>query len=164
MRAEFREAESWCQRGRSDFPGDWRFVECELTLLRHNTTATPNPDSAWALVNELERLDPAAKAKASGRVYHTIYRRMVAATISAQAGNSALARAELARARQATAGDSFLQLDLAYDEAYLRLVLGERTEAVALLNHLMEARPVLRPLLARDPLFAALSATELFRE
>ncbi|HSE45097.1 MAG TPA: serine/threonine-protein kinase [Gemmatimonadales bacterium] len=161
MRAEFQEAETWCQRGRADFPGNWRFVECELTLMRHDAAAPPNPDSAWALVNELERLDPAAKAKASGRVYHTIYRRIVAATISARAGNRTLARAELARARQATADDSFLQLDLAYDEAYLRLVLGERREAVALLNHLMEARPVLRPLLARDPLFAALFATGL---
>lgn len=153
MRAEYEEAGRWCLRGRTEFPGDWRFVECELTLLRGNATAPPDPDSAWALVSELERLDPAEKAKAAGRVYHTIYRPLVAATLSARAGNATLARAELARARKATADSAPLRLDLAYDEAYLLLVLGERKEAESVLRYLIEARPVLGPLLARDPLF-----------
>ena len=98
MLGDFGQAEEWCRRGRASFPGYWRFVECELTLMRHNTASRPNPDSAWALVKQLETLDPAEKAKAEDRAYHLIYRRVLAATISARAGRRDIARAELVRA------------------------------------------------------------------
>ena len=153
MLGDFAQADEWCQRGRSTLPQDWRFVECELTLLRHDASEAPDDERAWALVASLDRLDPAARASAAGRPYHPIYRRIVAATISARAGRRDLARQELARARQLTAGDTSLRLDLAYDEAYLRLVLGEREAAAALMDRLLDARPVLRPMIARDPLF-----------
>ncbi len=153
---DFAQAAEWCRRGRLSFPKDWHFVECELTLMRHNARATPEPDSAWALVKELDRLDPADKARAEGRAYHPIYRRVVAATISARAGRRGIARAELARARRATVGDSTLRLDLASDEAYLRLVLGERERATALLRQYIQARPMARDYLARDPLLRGL--------
>ena len=157
MRADFPQAREWCRRGRTSFPGDWRFVECELTLLRHDIDQPPNPDSAWRLVRELDRLDPPEAAQRTGRlVYHSIYRRIVAATLSARAGDTELARAELTRARRVTARDTSLRLDLAYDEAYLRLVLGQRERAVGMLQNLVVARPVLRPLIARDPLFRQL--------
>jgi TolB-like protein/tetratricopeptide (TPR) repeat protein len=156
--SEFGQAGEWCRRGRVYAPGDWRFVECELTLLRHDLRARPMPESAWALVGILDRLLPVDKAAAAGLLYHTIYRRIVAATISARAGNPDTARAELARAHRATANDSSLRLDLAYDEAFLRLVMGERDRAEQLLASLVSARPVLGPLLARDPLFSELRA------
>ena len=160
MMGDFRQAHEWCRRGRLHSPNDWRFVECELTLLRHDRRSGTNPDSAWALVRTLEGLDPVEKAAAAGRAYHPIYRRIVAATIEARAGHRDTARAELARALRATAGDSSLRLDLAYDEAYLHLALGERDRAEALLRALVAARPLLGPLLARDPLFEVLRATE----
>ncbi len=156
----FGQAAEWCRRGRLSFPVDWRFLDCELTLLRHDVTSKPDPDRAWALVKELEGVDPADKASATGRPYFPIYRRVVAAAISARAGRRELARAELARARRATEGDSALRLDLAYDEAYLRLVLGERERAVLLLRGLVDSRPALVPLLARDPLFLGLRITD----
>ena len=43
-------------------------------------------------------------------------------------------------------------MDLNYDEAYLRLVLKERTRAVELLRSYVAARPMARDYLARDPL------------
>jgi hypothetical protein len=156
MLGEFGRAAEWCERGRQTFPRHWRFRECELTLLRHDIDAPPDPRRAWALVKELEQLDPAEKARIEGRQYHTIYRRVVAATISARAGRRDIARAEIARARRATAGDSVLSMDLAYDEAYLRLVLGERARAVELLRAYIEARPMARDYLARDPLLREL--------
>lgn len=156
MLNDLRQADEWCQRGRVSSPGDWLFLECELTLMRHDIDARPDASRAWELVRQLERLDPQDKASAAGRTYHTIYRRVVAATISARAGRHDIARAEIARARQATAGDSALRLDLAYDEAYLRLVLGQREQATRLLRHLLSVRPVLRPMLERDPLFKEL--------
>ncbi len=85
----FAEAGEWCRRGRVEFPGDWRFLQCELTLLRHHVAAPPLADSAWALVAQLERLDPAARGAAAGRPYHGIFRLVAAATLSARAGDTA---------------------------------------------------------------------------
>jgi TolB-like protein len=159
MLGEFTRAAEWCQRGRLILPAHWRFVQCELTLLRHDPRARPDADSAWGLVKVLDDLDPPEKAIAEGREYHTIYRRVVAATISARAGRRDIARAELARALRSTEGDSVLRLDLAYDEAYLRLVLGEPERAAELLRGYVEARPLARDYIARDPLFRGLPFT-----
>ncbi len=160
MLGQFEEAHQWCGRGRRHSPSDWRFVECALTLLRHDPRSAATPESAWALVRTLERLDPAGKAIAAGRAYHPIYRRIVAATVEARAGHRDTARAELARARRATDGDSSLRLDLSYDEAYLLLTLGEADQARRLLRALVTARPLLGPLLAKDPLFEPLSGIQ----
>jgi hypothetical protein len=161
MLGEFRSAAEWCKRGRLTFPRHWRFVECELTLMRHDTESKPDPERAWALVKELERIDPPEKAKAQGREYHSIYRRVVAATISARAGQRGIARAEIARARRAVQADTILSMDLNYDEAYLRFLLGERARAARLLREYIEARPMARDYLARDPLFRNLSFASL---
>ena len=157
MLSNFPVAAEWCRRGRLAYPGRWHFVDCELTLMRHDAGTTPNPDSAWKLVRTLEQLDPPSKAAAEGRAYYRIYRRVVAATISARAGRRDIARAEITQARQATRGDSTLSIDLNYDEAYLRLVLGERARAEALLREYIRARPLARDYLVRDPLFAKLN-------
>lgn len=156
MLADNAGAREWCRRGRQAHASDWRFVECDLTLMRHDHSATPNPRRAWLLVHRLDLMDPPPTARASGHPYQPIYRRMVAAAISARAGQETLARAELARARAATAHDSALRLDLAPDEAYIRLLLGERTQAIALVRAFISARPVMRALLARDPLLGVL--------
>ncbi len=160
MLGEFTRAGDWCQRGRLTFPNHWRFLQCELTLMRHDVTSKADPVRAWSLVRELETLDPAEKAKAEGRAYHTIARRMMAAAISARAGEHDRARDEIERAHRATEGDSVLRLDLAYDEAYLRLLLGERDRAADLLRTYVAARPLSRDYLARDPLLRDLSLSQ----
>jgi serine/threonine-protein kinase len=160
MLGNFAEAGEWCRRGRVVFPGHWRFVECELTLMRHDVERPADADSAWKLVRMLERIDPAERARAEGRAYHRIYRRVVAATISARAGRPGIARAEIARARRETASDTTLSMDLNYDEAYLRLVLGDRAEARRLIAAYVRARPLARDYLARDPLLRALRSPE----
>jgi len=156
MLGDFAQAAEWCQRGRSSFRTYWRFVECDLTLMRHDPEAVPNSDSAWALVRELDRLDPAEKSRAEGRPYQPIYRRVLAATISARAGKRDIARAELRRALRATRGDSALTLDLAPDAALLQLALGERRQAADLVRAYLEARPTARDYFVREPLFKEL--------
>jgi serine/threonine-protein kinase len=150
---DYNQAREWCRRGRTSFPGSWRFVECELTLMWYDRAATPRPDSAWALVTQLEALDPKEKAVAEDRAYHLIYRRIVAATIAARAGQRDVAVAELGRARRATEGNATLRMDLSPDEAYLHLVLGDTVRAVTLLRGYVKARPMARTYIARDPLF-----------
>jgi TolB-like protein/tRNA A-37 threonylcarbamoyl transferase component Bud32/tetratricopeptide (TPR) repeat protein len=152
MLGNYAQAGDWCRRGQVAFPDRWRFVECALTLMRHDPDAEPDADSAWALVRTLERLDPPDRARAEGRAYHVIYRRVVAATISARAGQPEVARAELARARRAVQGDPTLALDLDYDESVLRMALGERDRARTLLESYAAGRPLAREQLARDPL------------
>jgi serine/threonine-protein kinase len=95
MLGNYAQAGDWCRRGHVAFPDRWRFIECALTLMRHDPEAPPDADSAWALVRTLERLDPPERARAEGRAYHVIYRRVVAATISARAGRPPVARAVL---------------------------------------------------------------------
>ncbi|MFL5494374.1 MAG: protein kinase domain-containing protein [Gemmatimonadales bacterium] len=156
MLADFAQAAEWCRRGRLTFPDYWQFVECELTLMRHDASTRPNPDSAWKLVRRLEAIDHRDRAISEGRAYHLIYRRVVAATISARAGQPQVARAEIARAHRAVGRDTVLSKDLEYDEAYLRLVLGERKRAAALLRDYIAARPLAQEYLARDPLLREL--------
>jgi len=156
MRGAMAEAGGTCADGARRFPGDWRFVECRLTLMREDRAARPDPAAAWALVAQLERLDPAARARAEGRPYAALFRQALAAAVVARAGAGDSARAVLARARRAAAGDPELAVALDYDEAYVRLVLGERAEARRLLDDMLAARPALRPYLERDPLFRGL--------
>ena len=102
---------------------------------------------------EVRHDDFVSAANAEGRGYHTIYRRVVAATISARAGRRDIARTELARAISATEGDSVMRLDLAPDEALLRLALGDRDRAEELVRGYLKARPMARDYFARELLF-----------
>jgi hypothetical protein len=78
---------------------------------------------------------------------------VAAATISARAGRRNIARVELARAISATKGDSVLTLDLAPDQALLRLALGERDRAAELVRGYLKARPMARDYFARERVF-----------
>lgn len=157
MLGDYREAASLCERGRRQFPADWRFVECALTLMREDPARAPDVEGAWRLVAELDRLDPPERARSTGRAYSPLYRRALVAAVLARAGAADSARALLARTRAAAERDRDAQLSLNYDEAYVRLWLGEREVARRLLDELTAARPALRSFIARDPLFRDLA-------
>jgi DNA-binding SARP family transcriptional activator/TolB-like protein len=148
-------AARWCARGRALLPNDWHFVECELTMLRLDvvglTNRRPDPKRAWALVAQLEAIDPAERTAASGRPYTTIYRRLVAAAVSAAAGQRDSARAVLAAAIAQVSNDSELRTDVLYDAAFVHLALGEQSRARELIAEYLRARPDLRLLIERDP-------------
>ena len=145
----------WCKRGQLIFPDSWRFYECELTAMREDSVA-PDPAHAWALVAKLDSLDPPASASATGHAFSPIFRRAVAAAISARAGDERRARLELETLRTLVAGDSALTLDLLYNQAYVLDRLGDAEEATLLLDSLFRARPMLRLQGVRDPLLRRL--------
>jgi TolB-like protein len=147
-------ASRWCLQGRRVYPADARFLECELTLLRERGSSQADTALAWRLVSSLDSMDRES-ARESRTTYAPTYRRVVAAAVSAHAGDTARARAELRQARRAVAGQPSLQLDLAFDEAYVRLALGEPGVAVQLLRSVIAARPLLERVVARAPLFRA---------
>jgi DNA-binding SARP family transcriptional activator/TolB-like protein len=147
-------AERWCLRAQRVHPRDSRFLECELTLLRERSHGPGDVERAWQLVARLDTLDPPRNGRASG--YAPIYRRVVAAAVSARAGDTLRARAELAAARRAAVGSRSLSLDLAFDQAYVHLVLGEREEALRLLREVISERPMMQRVIERAPLYREL--------
>jgi tetratricopeptide (TPR) repeat protein len=154
-RADRQKALQWCHRGRELLPADWHFIECELTLMRldaaHLTSTTPEPRLAWSLVAQLEHLDPPSQAAQAGRPYSPIYRRLVAAAVSAAAGQTDSARAVLRRELAAVRDDPELSTDILYDGAFLNLVLGDLDQAREMISRYLRARPDLSTLLKRDP-------------
>lgn len=154
--ADYPVAAATCARGARMFPGDWNFVQCRLTLLREDATRPPDPALAWRLVETLERMDPAPRARAEGREYAPLYRTLVAAAVSLRAGDTLRARVALRDARLSAAADTAVHLPMLYDEAYLVWQLGDPGAALRLLERYTGSRPALRDFLARDPLFRGL--------
>lgn len=133
-------ARTWCDRGREVFPGDWRWVDCALVLMRADLRQADIAE-AWRTVTELEEMDPPARASQSDRAYSTIYRRLVAAAVSAHHGQRDSARVVLARALRDASTDFDMRFDIKHDEAFVRFALGERAEALAALRSYLQARP-----------------------
>ena len=157
MLQRYAPAGRWCQEGQRVYPESWRFYECELTLMREDRSLTPNATRAWSLVALMDSLDPPDRAKATGHAYSPLYRRGVAAAVSARAGDRVRAHRELAALRSSVSGDSVLALDLLYEEAAVRYELGEIAEARRLIDLLFTARPMLRAQMARVPLLERLA-------
>jgi DNA-binding SARP family transcriptional activator/TolB-like protein len=153
---DFPAAAEACDRGRREFPRDWRFVDCQLTLLREDASRLPDTALAWRLVAEANALDPPARAAAVGRAYAPIYRQASAGIVIARAGNAERARAVLARVQLDAAADPQSRVSLIYDEARLLLFLGDRVGARARLDVYLAQRPDLRDFVTRDPAFAPL--------
>jgi DNA-binding SARP family transcriptional activator/TolB-like protein/tetratricopeptide (TPR) repeat protein len=137
---ELDSARTWCDRGREVLPGDWRWVDCALVLMRADLKRA-SVTEAWRTVAELDQLDPPARASQSDRAYLTIYRRLVAAAVSAIHGQRDSARVVLARALRDVSGDADMHFDIKHDEALVRFALGERAEALAALRSYLQFRP-----------------------
>jgi hypothetical protein len=156
-RGDYAQARDACDRGRAQFPADFRFTECALTLLRNDRSRPPDPAAAWRLVAELERLYPPTRARAQNHAYTPIYHRMVAAAVSARAGDADSARAVAARARREVGTNPELGPSLDYDEAWVRVMLGDTAGARALIERAARSQPAFREYLMRDPLVRSLS-------
>lgn len=150
-------ASVWCGRGRYEYPDDWWFRECQLTVMKYDLDGPADAELAWRLVAETDSLDPPERAAAAGHAYSPIYRRMVAAAISARAGDAVRARNELERQRQAVASDSLVALDMVPDEVTLLLQFGERAAAVERLRWAVQRRPLLGGIVGRDPILRTLA-------
>jgi len=146
-------ARHWCAEGLRRFPADYRFRECGLLVMVRDLSAVPSPDSAWRLVAEADRVDPPAAARAAGRPYSPIFRRMMAAAALARAGLPDSARAVAGRARRLAAADPVTQTSFLWDDAFLHVQLGDSARAAALLRAFVARRPPLRDYVAREPAF-----------
>lgn len=147
----------WCTRGRTEYPADWWFHECQLTLMKYDLRGAPDPDRAWEIVAEVNALDPPARAQAAGHGYAPMYRALIAAAISARGGDQPRARQVLREIQQSAATDTAMLLDMIPEEITLLLEFGDRATAVARLRWAIERRPLLAGLVGQDPILRVLA-------
>ena len=127
------EASHWCSEGQRRFPSNPRFVQCRLWLFTLPDTKA-DPREAWRLVSALRRLTPERDWAFQGREAA-----MLVAAALARSGMPDSARHVLERSRGNPAIDP--SRDLLIDEAVVRTILGDKTEALRLLQMYLVANP-----------------------
>ena len=130
---QFPDAIHWCGVGQQRFPSDPRFVRCQLYLML-TTAVDQNPDEAWRLVNELARLTPKQELEVGQREAQ-----ILASIVVGRAGLRDSAHRVLARARADAKIDP--RGELIGLEALARTFLGERDEALTLLERYLTNHP-----------------------
>ncbi len=136
------EARHWCEEGRRRFPEYNRFTECQIWLFTLKGQP-PDVSRAWQLLTEYVQRTPPPQ-----RDFQRRYGQMVVAMALARAGLRDSADAVARRARADAAIDP--TRDLALLESYVRILLGDRDEALRLLSTYIATNPQFRASLARD--------------
>ena len=127
------EAKQWCDEGRRRFPSNPRFVQCQLWLLTLRGIKITPADS-WHLVGQLRKVTPEKDWPFEGREAAML----VAAGLT-RAGMQDSARRVLVRSRGNPEIDP--SRDLIIDEAVVRVILADTTEALNLLKQYLVANP-----------------------
>jgi len=127
------EAKQWCDEGQRRFPANPRFVQCQLWLLTLRGTKT-TPTAAWSLVPALQKVTPEKDWPFESREAQ-----MLVAAGLARAGMADSARHVLVRSRGNPEIDP--SRDLVIDEAVVRVILGDTTDALNLLKQYLVANP-----------------------
>jgi hypothetical protein len=91
-------------------------------------------------------------------------RKMLAAMVSARAGQKDLARAVAARARAEVTSNKILATELKPDDAYLQLIFGDSAAAARLLAEYLAQRPSRAALLSEHPRWKPLNANAAFKD
>ncbi len=132
---QFAQAERWCSELTRRFPRDYRSAECGLTLMTTPALA-PDVNRAWQLVALLDSVTPAARG-----AYIRIDARLKAGGVIARAGLRDSARHVLDQAHTARTPAADPAQELLSIEAYQRILLGDRDDAIALLTRYAAANP-----------------------
>jgi len=133
---QFRDATTWCDRGRDRFPEHILFRECRLWLLAVPSPQAPRPDpaEAWDLLSSyLEAAPPSLqeKLRLKGQI-------LVAGTLG-RAELTDSAEAVLSRSQAPPSLDP--EMELLGLEAVVRLHMGQKEEALDLLRTYLTANP-----------------------
>jgi serine/threonine-protein kinase len=128
-----QDAIRWCEEGQRRFPKDARFTQCQLWVM---TLRDVDPDTprAWQLVQRLADLAPEGQSK-----FDSLEAQILVAGVLARAGLGDSARHVLARSRADPEIDR--ERALAPYQAFVRLLLGDREEALELLKEHVAANP-----------------------
>jgi serine/threonine-protein kinase len=126
---QLTQAHTWCDEGARRFPDDYRFAECRLWTLTMPGT-TPDVVEAWRLVEEAAEHAPPPRQE-----YERHRATIIVAAVLARADLPDSARSVLLAARAGADVDP--RGELPFLEAYVRTLLGDDDEAVALLRQLV---------------------------
>lgn len=126
------QAERWCQEGYARFSHDRRFIECQLWLMTM-PGGEPVVDDAWRLLAQL------AEQTQEGDEATMLRGRMIVGGVLARASMPDSARSVLRSARGGADVDP--DQELLSLEAVMRVILGDRDEAVDLLRRYSAANP-----------------------
>jgi len=140
---QFADAEHWCGEGQRRFPTNPWFVKCRLLLMTADPTE-PRPAEAWRLVEDLHRLTP-DKDWPSSR----LEAQMLVAAVLARAGLADSARHLLVRSTAADDAKLDPERELLAGAAFAYTLLGDRDQAIRLLQEQIAANPQHRVGLAR---------------
>ncbi len=149
------EARRWCLEGQRRFPEFYRFTECKLWLMTMSGIP-PEPARAWSLLREFRSLTPPQEEAFLDR-----RARMAVAAVVARAGLRDSARAVATAARAGSGPDP--SHELAYYEAFVRTLLGDRSAALDDLEEYLAANPGDRSEAARTWWFEPLHDEPRFR-
>ena len=140
---QFTDAEHWCEVGKSRFPADPKFVECNLLLL---TTRAKDPDVplAWRLSDSIVQA-----SAPTDTAYQRLNSRMYVAAVLARAGLKDSAKHLVARSTGNVTLDP--TRDLTFVGAFVYGLLGDKDEAFTLLKTYLTANPARREIFAKDP-------------
>ncbi len=130
---QFTQAQRWCQELKRRFPVYYRSTECQLWLMTTDN-AEPNVTEAWRLHARMDTVAPAPM-----RPFELQYTKTIVGVILARAGLADSARHVLVSGRadsRIDPGQDILAL-----EAFGRVQLGERGEAIKLLKRYVAANP-----------------------
>jgi eukaryotic-like serine/threonine-protein kinase len=141
--SQFVDAAHWCAEGQRRFPADFKFVKCQLWLM---TTKAQEPDVelAWKLADSVAKATPVSQ-----RSFETLESRMLVAIVLARKGLADSAKAVAQRSRGGADVDA--TRDLMLDDAYVRLLSGDKDGALSSLKVYLAANPDRRTALAEDP-------------
>ena len=140
---QFQDAVHWCDEGRRRFPSNPPFVQCQLWLF--TTNARPaDPAIAWSLLSELKKVTPAGEWP-----YQEREAQMLVAAALARAGQKDSADRVL---RRAETSDPAIDPDreLLTTEAFIRSLMGDRDQALRLIQTYLISHPEHRALLAQS--------------
>jgi len=143
-----------CNEGRRRFPLNPNFVACRFVILGSYPQADPDADHAWALFDSLLVASPAGDLE-TWRTYGTVW----VARVLARSGAADSARATLNQVRE----PGQTPPSLAYDEAHIQMLLGDRVEAVRLLELYLTIDPD-TAFISEDWWFEELRDYQPFRE
>ena len=159
---QFEDAKHWCDEAERRFASDRRFVLCRLQLMS-TKAVTPDPQTAWQTLGDLERVTPKQEWEYQRRVGQ-----MWVAVVLARAGLADSAHRVIERSRAGRDIDARGEL-MGY-EALVYTFLGEREKAVTQLERYLTGYPEHRAGFAKvnawwwrslqqDPRFRTLAGT-----
>ena len=143
---QFNDASQWCETGVARYGTDPRFQTCRLILLGWTGKSRRDVAEQWRLIQKVEQSDSIGMF-ASQRGFFRMLAAMVAARAGMRDSAEAIIRAVHADSAAHPSGSTRVE------EAYARLLLGQRAPAIQLLREELRDDPALRGQIERSPWF-----------